>query len=269
MSQSFHREVKDNFQIDRYGSGVPVSVCLGGLAYAPSDMVELGARLEGTTFVLNNPIHSGVIQRTQDWQSELRERYAKVCEEMHADFLVGHSCGSFDAIAIQDRIPSLQGVVMLTPPFAKAFSGNNIARYPDFGLLDSCLADICGDIDDERYLQMLQDHDQEYGSRIKDIYKKEMPKPRDVESILRTIGESRLPILTILGTRDRWNQTGTFRDSSSNGKIVKEIQHGHYPHISNPDLVASLMNDWMRGNFIDRMAKGEANANRVLEQIAV
>lgn len=268
MSQSFSQEVKDGLTVDRYGNGGPVNVCIGGLAYAPSDMTELGERLEGTTLVLNNPVHTGVMQRTADWQTRLRIMYADFCKEEGADFIIGHSCGSYDAMAIKDEIPSLQGLVMLTPPFAKPSPGQ-VTRYPEFELLDLCLADICNDISDERYLQMLKDHSREYGPRMKAIYKNEIPTPAMAERILQSMAESRLPLLTILGNLDRWNAPGRFTDRTPSHITLKSIEHGHYPHISNPDLVASLINHWMQDHAGSRLGTSATQEQRGVEQIAV
>ena len=104
---------------------------------------------------------------------------------------------------------------------------------------------------------------------MKDIYKKEMPKKEQLAMILPLMKESRIPILVILGTLDRWNEPGKFSDDVPSHITVEEIPHGHYPHISNPDLVASLTNDWMRNHYEQNKGKAPRETERIQEGIAV
>lgn len=234
-----------DFSIRTYGNGTPVSMCVGGLASAPSDFDGFAREMEGTTHVVDNPIHAGKVKRTSQWQSWLRAEYARMFRELDSEYLIGHSCGSYDSIAIAGELPKLRGIVMVAPPSAASVAVSGRGRLERFGLLDLCLADLCGDMPLELYESMLEAHRREYDHRIKDIYKYELPRntPESHRQIFEVMRQCRVPIEIILGTRDIWN--GTLNIEGAPHITKDEIDAAHFPHIVQPVEVAATVRKWI------------------------
>jgi pimeloyl-ACP methyl ester carboxylesterase len=238
------------FSVQTYGTGKPTNVVLGGLAYAPSDFEELAPQLNGTTHVLDNPIHTGKVSRTKDWQEWLRAEYAKLFEALDGDVLIGHSCGGYDGIDVASRTNRTKGMALLTPP--TSFSGGmDAGRMQEFGLLDKCLATLCTDISDERYKRMLEEHFREYGNdarRLKDIYRFEPPTKTGItpDLVREQMKRLRLPLLIVTAARDPWNgkDLSAMRDQELLHVRGTKIDANHYAHISQPNDVAAMVNGW-------------------------
>ncbi|MSR67491.1 hypothetical protein EXS65_01520 [Candidatus Peribacteria bacterium] len=244
MPHEIHHWSSGDYAISTFGKGTPTVACLGGLAYAPSDFHEVAKQLPGTAHIINNPIHTGAVARSTEWQKNLRGGYARVLNETNADYILGHSCGGFDAINISDDIASLKGLIMLTPPYGLPGNADE-GRRTEFGLLDRCLAGLCEDMPDELYEQMIDDHAKEYGARVKDIYRHEIPKGREVvANILERMRSSRVPILVILGSKDPWNLQGDF-PFLGNHVSQRRIDNSHYPQRSNPEGVSTIATEWI------------------------
>lgn len=244
MSRNRNSSEFGEFRVDTYGSGEPNTMAIGGLAYAPSDFSLIAEHLEGTLHVVNNPIHTGAVKRTQDWQEWLRLKYADICKALQSKILIGHSCGSFDAVHITKHLPDLEGLVMLAPPYGKA-GMSDTSRREDFGLLDRCLAGLCSDLSDHLYAQMLEDHRREYEPKLKDIFRNEIPKREScIPNINHGMSQARSRILVILATDDPWNNDAD-PPSIGNHIDVARMQSGHYPHMSKPMATADMINQWI------------------------
>ena len=259
MPNEIHHWSSGDYSISTVGEGKPTIACLGGLAYAPSDFHQVAEKLPGTTHIINNPIHTGAVPRTKEWQENLRNGYSKVLSETKTEYILGHSCGSFDAIHIANDLQSLTGVIMMTPPCGVPGNADE-GRKTEFGLLDRCLAGLCEDMPDALYEEMIADHVREYGARVKDIYRNEIPKgTKVVQDILEGMRSSRVPILVLLGTKDPWNLRSGFPFV---GDHVSEqrIENSHYPQRSNPDGVVEITKQW-----IDRVETGSVKINHLPE----
>lgn len=246
MSET-HNWEKEDFSITTYEKEGATTVCLGGLAYHPSDFADVALELPGTIHVVNNPIHTGTKKRTADWQQWLRSGYVDICNTLKADFLVGHSCGGFDALAMKDAIPSLKGVAMITPPYESNGFGDMANRLRDYGLLDLCLTPLCTDLSDAQYENMVVTHHASYGRQMKDIYRHEMPSrdPKHREAILESMRTSRIPLFILLGSKDPWNKDTMGKDTPTH-ITVRTIDTNHYPHLSAPKEVAAHITQWMQ-----------------------
>ena len=93
---SFAESTSGDFTIRTFGEGSPVTVCVGGISYAPSDFYAFADGLIGTTHVVDNPIHSGKVDRKTDWQEWLRSQYARLFRELDGEFFVAHSSERLD-----------------------------------------------------------------------------------------------------------------------------------------------------------------------------
>jgi len=222
-------------------------MAIGGLAYAPSDFSRMADYVEGTLHVIDQPIHVGSVKRMEGWQRWLRTEYARIFRTLGAEYLIGHSCGSFDGAHIANNLPSLKGLVMLTPPYGKAGMSDR-SRCEDFGLLDRCLASLCDDMPDDLYRSMLAEHDDEYGLRIKDIYRHEIPKGESVvRDVIQLMRESRSPILVLLGSQDPWNN-GAEPPAEGEHISVQRMTSGHYPHVTQPEATTQYVHNWLRSH---------------------
>jgi len=230
----------------------PSTMCIGGLAYAPTDFDKYAQEIPGTVHVVDNPIHNGKIDRPENWQEYLRNKYTMIFEELEADILVGHSCGSYQGLDVAEGIDAIDGLVMITPPYASGSISPNNSRIPDYGILDALLADLSLDMTDKQYQQMLEMHLSEYGhdkKLLKSIYKNEIPNNsiESVQAVLSQIRATRFPILVVLGEIDPWND-GTFSldDLPTHVTAVQMNNTGHYPQISKPVDLAGITKQWIK-----------------------
>jgi pimeloyl-ACP methyl ester carboxylesterase len=243
----------EEFTVQTFDNGEgPSTMCIGGLAYAPSDFHEYAKGTPGTVHVVDNPIHNGNVERPENWQRFLREKYAMIFKELEADILVGHSCGSYQGLEVAEEIDKLDGLVMITPPYASGSISANSARIPGYGMLDALLADLSLDMTDDQYKTMLDMHQDEYAGDIrllKSIYKKEIPNnsQESVTAVIQQIEKTRFPILIILGEIDPWND-GTFSidELSDHVTTVQMKNTGHYPQISKPEDLVGITSEWLR-----------------------
>ncbi len=254
----FSKQQVDPFSLEIYGNGDhPRTLALGGLAFAPSDYAGVAEKLPGTTYVVNNPIHTGAVKRTTDWQEYLRSQYAKIFSEFDMDFVIGHSCGSYDAVHVASQSPHVKGLIMLTPP-AHLNLPNSVTRLEEYGILDMCLALLSSDLTDEMYARMIASHQIEYGHKIKDIYRHELPDKtgQGMRAIQEKMRALKIPSLIILGKDDPWNKLMTpDRPEDFSHVSVVELEGNHYLHFGNPDRLASVATPWIMQNFIDHSAE--------------
>ena len=232
-----------DFRVESYGSGEPTIMAIGGLAYAPSDFSRLADHTEGTLHVVNNPVHAGAVKRTDDWQQNLREGYANVFRTLQPQYLLGHSCGSFDGVHMLDQLEGLKGLVMLAPPYGKAAMSDS-SRREEFGLLDRCLSTLCTDMPDDLYMSILEAHTREYGPRIKDIFRNEVPRTDIVRDINERLLKARSRILIVLGKLDPWNNAERAPFAAGGDFSIASMDTSHYPHVTKPEETAEIIRQW-------------------------
>ncbi len=243
MNQSFRESKIGEFTIQTYGDGDPIVMCIGGLASAPSDYADIASRIDGTTHVLNNPIHTGAVQRMEKWRDWLHEQYCQIFKHLGVQYPVGHSGGGLDVIEASQQLSEetdVEGIVTLAPslhkPSLEKFSGER--RAYEHGLthinplLDANLSSVCTDLPLEMYLQLAEAHNAEYGAgrRAKDIYSIELKAIVDAASrIIPIMQSSRIPILVIIGEQDPWHNDEDTRLSGHDHITVQRIKGaGHY-----------------------------------------
>ncbi len=240
-----------DFRVQEYGQGEPRTLCIGGMSYAPNDYAPLASRLEGTVFVADNPFQTGRIPWTPDFVVQLRQRYIELARLLPTETLIAHSCGSFDALHTQDHLPDVQRMVLMTPPNGTREWVPESSRLLEFGFLDRCLADLCKDIPDELYRLMLEEHRRAYAPNdraMKNLYKHEMPARRKetIDGLLQLMRDSRKDLLVIFGRQDPWRLADPGTVDHGSRTTVRQIDTGHFPHVSRPDGLTELIRAWMR-----------------------
>ncbi len=242
-----------DFRVQEYGRGEPRTLCIGGMSYAPNDYAPLASRLEGTVFVADNPYQARRIPWTTDFVAQLRRRYVELAKLLPTETLIAHSCGSFDALHTQEEMPDVRRMVLMTPPNGTRQWVPESSRLEEFGFLDRCLADLCKDVPDELYRAMLEEHRRLYAPTDRDmkaLYKHEMPARRleTVEGLLELMRASRKDLLVVFGKQDPWRLIDPGTVDHGARTTVRQIDTGHFPHVSRPDELTELIRDWMRND---------------------
>lgn len=243
----------DGLTLSLYGQGDPSRLFIGGLAYAPEDYAQLAELLPGTNIIAANPQHTG----EQPWDPAwLRRAYAQTLEKFGCTELVAHSLGCRDAIAIAQETDHLQRIILLCPPLNADYRRRmkNEGRLQQhtsetMAFLDCLLGDLCADMSDEQYRAFLTEHHARYGTRMKEIYKKGMPKPEALPGVIAALVEdikkTRAQILAIICGGDMWAppQGEPLPDFGAH-VTVQEIPGGHYPHRVRPGDIAATISQW-------------------------
>ncbi|MDA1208471.1 MAG: alpha/beta hydrolase [bacterium] len=250
-SKEYRESQYDRFTISEYGTGSPRRICVGGLAYSPGDYKALASKLPGTTYVVDNPMHTGMM----DWNlEELRSKYIEIMNMLGCSIVVGHSLGCLDTIEMcKSSTVRIKGAVLLTPPLNDDLRHNKgVSKQQlnteQFGMLDTVIGELCRDMSDEEYLAFLLEHYTLYGHRIKVNYKKGMPKPEQlthlIDLLVKDMHRLRTKFLAILGTEDIWypgaGQCPTFPENVR----IQAVQGAHYIHRIHAAKIAELIFDW-------------------------
>ncbi len=242
-----------DFRVESFGEGDMRTLCIGGMSYAPSDFEPLAHSLGGTVLVADNPYQAGRIPWSPAFVADLRRRYIKLIHEARCSMLIAHSCGSFDALHIQESMPSVDRMVLLTPPNGARQWMPESSRIDNFGFLDRCLADLCADMPEDLYRTMLEHHRAQYAPNdraMKTLYKHEMPARRQEspEGIIELLRASRKDILLVFGKRDPWKIVDPGTVDYGRAATVQQIDTGHFPHISKPLELMAMIETWMAGH---------------------
>lgn len=238
------------FQVQDYGEGNSTTLCIGGMSYAPQDFARLAALLPGKISVADNPFQAGRIPWTDNFVAELRMLYAQLLDDLQPSVVLAHSCGSFDALHLLEQMPSAECVVLLTPPNGTRAWAPESSRMSEYEFLDRCLADLCKDIPDDLYREMLERHKRQYAptsKAMKALYKREMPERRreSIEGIIELLRSARKDILIIFGNSDPWMLVDPGTVEYGQRTTVRRMDAGHFPHVSQPGEVANLITAWM------------------------
>lgn len=258
MSESeFESFTCNEFTVHRYGKGEPNAAFIGGITYSPSDFAEVARKMPGTNFVVNNPIHTGKVERSSKgkiggitpWQDWLRDAYREVLEALSCKIHIRHSLGSFHTPDID--VPGLQGVVLANPPTNPQGAYSSNSRLDEFGLLDKCIADCCIDLADDAYRAMMEAHHAEYiadapPGNLKDIFRHEIPRPVQdaVDAMVCRVRSSAVPVLFITGKRDPWNGKNLEKVTCLKHVSHTELDTSHFPQISEPEGFVETINNW-------------------------
>lgn len=263
------RDIGD-FRVQEYGDGSTTTLCIGGMSYAPDDFSKLAQLLPGKVSVADNPFQVGRIPWTQTFVAELRVRYASLVEALRPSMIIAHSCGSFDALHLMDDMPSVECLALLTPPNGTRAWAPESSRMPEYEFLDRCLADLCKDIPDELYREMLERHKVQYApttKAMKTLYKHEMPERRreSISGIIELLRNARKDILIIFGNSDPWMLVDPGTVDYGQKTTVRRMDAGHFPHVSEPEQVATLIAAWMsarREGLASTARKPQAGAHQ-------
>ncbi len=255
MSEKRLHEI-EGFRIREYGKGDARTLCIGGMSHAPGDYEALAALQAGTVFVADNPFHSGRLEWHGGFVEELRQRYVKLSEHFPCETLIAHSCGSFDVLHIQNQLPDVKRMILLTPPNGTRQWVPESSRLEEFGFLDRCLADLCKDLPDELYRMLLERHRAEYApndKHMKQLYRHEMPARRQetFEGVLTMMRSSRKQLLVVFGRQDPWLLTEPNGVDHGKNTTVRVVDTGHFPHISQPAVIQQLIDEWIAGRLAD------------------
>lgn len=233
-----------------YGTGEPTTMIFPGLSHAVEDWKEFAAHFGETIVVPRNMFHEGMkepagVSWPDAWQQELMkllERFPLIAR------VIAQSRGIVDILMIAELTKHIKDAVLVTPPIGdKVHTGK--ARVfghgddPDARVLDSCLASLSPDMDEETYRSFVQRHKATYGSNFRRLYKTESPKTTHLKDrstqLLRTVCSS-IRMRMIVGMQDLWHDEEELAiiQAARPSMQVERINTGHFPHVSAPGLLA-------------------------------
>ncbi len=239
------------------GSGGEKRLVIPGINNHPEDWRPLAEELGGMLLVLQNPIHEGLKKREDcapDWQHWWQHEVDVALQASGCSDVICHSRATLNTLLGKHPV-HLQRITMLAPVTA---GGLQLQEHPcpsigktddiDLYRLDRTLSTLCPDMElEEIYLPFLQRHLALYGTRYKDILKKENPNnslivPAEANRLIHNVRDDIR--LIIVGCKlDPWHNQERF-EAMLHGRgniFIEYVQGGHFPHITFARFLALLL----------------------------
>lgn len=175
------------------------------------------------------------------WMDEMIQKEQRLLTRESHDILIAHSFGNHRAIRHLLAGVNVSAAVLLNPPNNEMRKCTNESRMAG-SVAQQLLAPLTHDLDDESFSFMHQRHQEIFNKiRMKTLLgflKNGMP----FQELLNTYSGT-TPVLIIKSENDPWKIDSL--TESEQIRIVTLKKLNHYPHLSNPGSVATIIRDWL------------------------
>lgn len=251
------------------GSGDEPTLMIGGATYDfDHDYDPLAKTLPGTKIIVDNPFQNAERKRPADWENELVDGYAGLCDRYGIKHVVAHSRGTLQAILVALK-KELDTVTMLHPPLKKCPPGNesrlNLPPGDPRRAIDTVLTPTAIRMNDTTYETMLERHYERYGKdpnreTLMNIFRYDVQPLTSNENLVREMirhveNDVAARVLVIAGNYDPWD--GPLGDKN---KTIVRLNEGHFAHISVPDTVGFVISRWRSGYDVSAYSQSITDA---------
>lgn len=239
------------------------ALAIPGIQGVPEDWKDLNDQLKGIMQIDQATRVPAIRKEKPDsWRQRALEHESQQIREGAYSILLLQSFGTHRPELIDEN--GIEAAIMLTPPANSIDPHRKPIAIPKDaqrrGSVEDMLADLILDMRDEETASFIMRQEIDYGERSGDI-KNQFGYLRDGPCFSEQLSRQCIskPTLIIQSQGDPW-YAGHINEGPN--RTVRELgrEYGHYPHLSAPELVATLVRDWLSENgLIENAIRTEAS----------
>lgn len=179
---------------------------------------------------------------SNEWMDEMIRKEQSLLAAGNHDILIAHSYGTHRAVQHLLAGANVSGVILLNPP-------NNSMKSPinewqaQGSLVERVLAPLTQDLNHSDLTLMHQRHEKIFNKKLMGKLLGFLRNGVPFKELLDAYSGT-TPVLIIESENDPWKIDGLTESESVRIHTLKELNH--YPHLSDPERVATKIRDWLQ-----------------------